>query len=128
MEIRAFVLSFAAARQFVWRRVLLIHFFTCYFIRPGLCSSSGCRGFAKNEKGKIQSNLSTFPLCKFISQCRANEWATVTLAVIRQSARESWTFNPGAKLMFPSDPKSQSITVIVHQNHEIETLKKERCW
>lgn len=111
MEIRAFVLSFAAAWQFVWRRVPLIHFSLVYSSERAGRSSGGCRGFAKNEKGNIESNLSTLPLCKFISQCRGSECETVPLAVIRH--RKSWTFNPGAKLLFPSS------VVIVHQNHEI---------
>lgn len=94
--------------------MLLINFLAGLFIRVrSVAAAVDVEVLPEIKKAKIQSNLSTFPLCKFISQCRASEWETVTLAVIRQSGRESWTFKPGANLTSPSS------TVIVHQDREL---------
>lgn len=104
--------------------MLLIHFFAGLFIRvrPVAAAAADVEVLPEIKKGKIQSNLSTFPLCKFIPQCRVCEWETVKMAVIRQAGRESRTFEPGANLTSPSS------TVIVHQDRELQpdTLKKAR--
>lgn len=112
--------SFAAARRFVWQRVPLIHYFAGLFIRvPTVAAAVGVDILPEIKTGQIQSNSSTFPLCKIYSAMLSDERETVALAVIRQMGRGSWTFEPSENLTSPSS------TVTVHQGRELQADTSE---
>lgn len=99
--------------KLMWKFCLCSIFCSC----PPICLATCATDSFFFQKLRRERFKATYLHSRCANLFRSAERAsgkTVTLAVIRQSGRESWTFKPGANLTSPSS------TVIVHQDRELQ--------